>query len=168
MRPTRALIASCALAALPAITHAAVVQYTFEVIIFEGPLVDTLWEGEFSYTEDAEGIELLTLDSLKFHFNGEIYAHTDDTDFPAYPVVIFDEGAFIGIDFLVVNPFGGNIPLAEFAISGDSFAYEPVTRGDEGDPPVFNGDVFYFLVPTPGAASLLGLAALAAVRRRRA
>lgn len=165
MKPVRVLLACCAAAAWASAASAAVVEYTFRVFVTSGPLSETVWDGYFSYTNDgARGEPGIPLDMLTFEFNGGVYHHTDDVDYPFFPLAIIDDGVFQGIDYLVF-PSDGDFQLVSFHIFGTQFLYTPSVR-DDGPEGSLAGFVVYRLVPTPGGAALFGFGVLTAVRRR--
>ncbi len=145
--------------AQPAPLKAAVVAYTFDILIDSGPLQPNSYSGSFAYDTNT-----FNLTSFSFNFEGTQYDETDDPDASA----VFDNGVFLGLEYSV-----GSFPQFSFVpgffdASDASFTYDldaAAARGGAG-----------FLTYTrigrpdvsavPGPLPLLGAAACFGYSRR--
>jgi len=160
----------CALAALGAAaivglcgaTEAGIlVEYTFEVEITTGPLAGEHYFGDFSFFPPSGSFT--ELEDLNFVFQDKLFTEEDDADYPAFPRANFQEGNFVGIDYLV-NIQGDGFIVMGFAIFNNEFTY--LLSGGDGDPS-YGGIVTYHLIPSAGTMALAGSIGLIALRRRR-
>lgn len=90
---------------LPA--QAEIVTYDFTVSVSRGSLAGNVFYGTFSY-DDAflTGLGQETLGTaegltVSMDFLGDRYTELDDADYPAFPVLVFDDGELQQLDFWI-------------------------------------------------------------------
>jgi hypothetical protein len=87
--------------------QASIVTYDFTVNVTEGSLSGQSYSGAFSYddsTLEATGVETLGVDqelSVCMNYAGHTYTEVDDTSYPAFPKLIFEDGTITQLDFWV-------------------------------------------------------------------
>lgn len=160
------------LAAMEAKIQAATITYDFTIDVTSGPLTDTEPSGFFSYdnsTLTGTGLEALGVNqglSIAFNFLGDTYNETNDIDFPAFPIVQFQDRQLLGLSFVAFYaPFFQTIgigdtvdvSIGEIGRGGGSiFAYDTdPSVGFEGV-----GEVTYTARPVPEPSSVAALSAL--------
>jgi hypothetical protein len=163
---TLAAISFAAVEAMP--TQAATIKYNFTANVTSGSNPGQYF-GSFQYDDSfLTGLGLETLgveNSLKvaFNFLGNNFTEEDDADFDAYPIVSFNNGRLLGLNYLVADIF--------------------TIAGDDLDNPDVGGNIFYVFdgsvdatavgtvtysrVPEPLAVSGTAIAATAALFIKR-
>lgn len=148
--------------------QAATLTYDFTTEIISGPQVgNTSWGGYFSFDDSTltgNGVENFGISeglSVFLDMGSRTYIETDDSSFPISPLVTFENGNLLRLDFVPVDP---GYPYAYGSIFGTSFfGY------GEGDTEASEGIVSYTSrstesVPEPNLVlglSLFGLGWLA-------
>lgn len=132
--------------------HAALNTYTFSGALDSGTLIDEAFSGQFSFDDAAligVGSEYLNVNTLNLSFHSQAYTQADAA---ATPGVAFNDGVFLGLDFVVASsdPAFALIPGVVDA-TGAYFAYQP-SVGTSGF-----GSVAYTLaaVPEPKTYAML-------------
>lgn len=149
---------------------AATITYDFTLNVTSGSLAGIQGSGFFSYDDSTlTGIGLETLGdseelSISFDFLGKAYNETDDTDFPDFPLVQFQDSSLLGLSFFTAKNDEFRFQIENSApnpdvLGGNEFTFSS-PRDIEG-----SGVVNYSLrpVPEPGTVSgvvLLGLGGL--------
>ncbi|MEJ1933248.1 PEP-CTERM sorting domain-containing protein [Nostoc sp. NIES-2111] len=133
---TLAAISFAAVEAIP--TQAATIKYKFTANVTSGSNPGE-YLGSFQYDDSfLTGLGLETLgieDGLKVTFNylGETFTEEDDADFDAYPIVSFDDGKILGLNYFVAD---------KFTIAGDL------------DTPDVGGNIFYVIDESVNATAV--------------
>ncbi len=94
-------------------SHAVMVTKTFEAEVMYGSskFIGTVGEGSFIYDDalvSSSGLDFLTAaDGIEIYLDifGQSFSHEDDADFPFYPEIVFLNGAPVGLDFIISEPF---------------------------------------------------------------
>ncbi|MBD2060463.1 hypothetical protein H6F88_31460 [Oculatella sp. FACHB-28] len=87
--------------------QASIVTYDFTVNVTQGPLAGQSYGGTFSYddaTLEGAGVETLGIEqdlSVCMNYFGRNYTEVDDTSYPDFPTLIFEDGAITQLDFWV-------------------------------------------------------------------
>lgn len=87
--------------------HASTVIYDFTVNVTQGSLAGQTFDGTFSYddsTLSGTGVEELGVEQgLKVCMNyaGRNYSETDDTSYPTFPKIVFENGKIKQLDFWI-------------------------------------------------------------------
>lgn len=87
--------------------QASTVSYDFTVNVTQGPLAGQSYSGTFSYddsTLEGSGIEILGIEqelSVCMNYFGRNYTELDDTSYPEFPKLLFEDGAITQLDFWV-------------------------------------------------------------------
>ncbi|NEP00769.1 MAG: PEP-CTERM sorting domain-containing protein [Symploca sp. SIO2E9] len=159
---TGAALTIAAIDANPA--HALRFKSNFTVDITTGDLAGNSYDGYFTF-EDSEltgiGNEEVVADKVSFDFNGITYTEEQDFDYPNAPLVEFDGGSLLGLNFV---PFDEFFALP-FDLINDSFQYFAHNSGEvvvsfQGEGV---GSVTYTEPETiPEPATILGLSVVAA------
>ncbi|AFY28283.1 hypothetical protein [Cyanobium gracile] len=143
----------------PAPIKAAVVDYTFDILIDSGPLTPNSYSGTFSYNSQTFG-----LTDFSFLFQGTQYDEGDDPN----ASVIFDNGVFLGLEYSVDTLPAFSFVPGFFDVSEAFFAYDLDAIGSQGGA----GSLAFTRVVTPdtsavpGPLPLLGAAACFGYSRR--
>ena len=83
------------------------VTYNFTIDVTAGPLADNTYEGSFTYDPASiagEGTEEIGVDdglTASINFYGEDFSEADDSDYPDYPKLVFEDGEVVLLDFWV-------------------------------------------------------------------
>lgn len=145
--------------AQPAPLKAAVVNYTFDILIDSGPLQPNNYSGSFAYDTNS-----FDLTSFSFNFEGVQYDESDDPN----AFAIFDNGVFLGLEYSVDSfPRFSFVP-GFFDVSDASFTYDledAVGRGGAGFL-TYTRVVRPDISAVPGPLPLLGAAACFGYSRR--
>lgn len=87
--------------------HASTITYDFTVNVTQGSLAGNTFNGRFSYddatlkgtgTEELGVAEGLT---VCMNYFGRNYSETDDTSYPAFPKLVFEDGKIKQLDFWI-------------------------------------------------------------------
>jgi hypothetical protein len=166
------LFAACALtfAVHAPSARAAVVTESLTGIVSGGPFASMVGTGSFSYDDSLilGGDEILGVaDGLTVSFSilGQTFTESDDLAFPHTPMLEFEGGTPVFLDFIIAHdPTGpGPTPINDprvLAIIFDEIAPDPGGG--------FSGQVLIIGVPEPAGIALvagLGLGAFAVCRR---
>lgn len=87
--------------------QASVVTYDFTVNVTQGPLAGQSYSGTFRYddsTLEETGVETLGVNqelSVCMNYFGRNYTAVDDTSYPAFPKLIFEDGTITQLDFWI-------------------------------------------------------------------
>lgn len=143
----------------PAPLRAAVVAYTFDILIDSGPLQPNSYSGSFAYDTNT-----FDLTSFSFNFEGVQYDESDDPDASA----VFDNGVFLGLDYSVdTTPRFSFVP-GFFDVSDATFVYDLESTAGRGGA----GSLTFKRIgrpdvsAVPGPLPLLGAAACFGYSRR--
>jgi hypothetical protein len=145
--------------AQPAPLKAAVVNYTFDILIDSGPLTPNSYSGTFAYNSNT-----FNLTDFSFLFQGTQYDENDDLN----ASVVFDNGVFLGLEYSVATlPAFSFVP--GFSDLGEAFfSYDLDAIGSQGGA----GSLAFTRVANPetsavpGPLPLLGAAACFGYSRR--
>lgn len=162
---TLAAISFAAVEAIP--TQAATIKYKFTANVTSGSNPGE-YLGSFQYDDSfLTGLGLETLgieDGLKVTFNylGETFTEEDDADFDAYPIVSFDDGKILGLNYFVADKFtiAGDLDTPD--VGGNIFYVI-----DESVNTTAVGTVTYSRVPEPLAIGGTAIAATAGLFIKR-
>jgi hypothetical protein len=152
-------LALCMALAQPAPLRAAVVDYTFDILIDSGPLQPNSYSGTFSYNTQT-----FDLTDFSFNFQGAPYDESDDPD----ASVFVDNGVFLGLEYAVDTlPSFAFVP-GFFDVGEAFFAYDlDANRGQGGAGNLtFTRVVRPDVSAVPGPLPLLGVAACFGYSRR--
>jgi len=89
------------------LAHASSITYDFTVNVTQGSLAGKTFNGTFSYddaTLKGTGIEELGLAqglTACMNYFGRNYSETDDTSYPAFPKLVFEDGKIKQLDFWI-------------------------------------------------------------------
>jgi len=89
------------------LAHASTITYDFTVNVTQGSLAGKTFNGTFSYddaTLKGTGIEELGLPqglTACMNYFGRNYSETDDTSYPAFPKLVFEDGKIKQLDFWI-------------------------------------------------------------------
>lgn len=145
--------------AQPAPARAAVVKYTFDVLIDSGPLQPNSYSGTFAYNTQT-----LNLTDFSFLFEGTQYDESDDPN----ASVVTDSGVFLGLEYSVGALQSFSFVPGSFDVSEAFFAYDLAASSAQGGA----GSLTFTKVVTPdvdsvpGPLPLLGAAACFGYSRR--
>lgn len=143
----------------PAPVRAAVVNYTFDILIDSGPLQPNSYSGTFSYNSQT-----LNLTDFSFLFEGTPYDESDDPQ----ALVRIDNGVFLGLEYAVdTQPAFSFVP--GFSDVGEAFfSYDLVPGAGQGGAGnlTFTRVVRPDVDAVPGPLPLLGAAACFGYSRR--
>ncbi|MBW4532175.1 MAG: hypothetical protein KME02_15935 [Aphanothece saxicola GSE-SYN-MK-01-06B] len=143
----------------PAPLKAAVVGYTFDVLIDSGPLQPNSYSGSFSYDTQT-----FSLTDFSFLFQGTPYDENDDPN----ASVLFDNGVFLGLEYSVNTLPAFSFVPGFFDVGEAFFAYDLEASGGQGGA----GSLAFTRVlnpetsAVPGPLPLLGAAACFGYSRR--
>jgi len=173
-RLPRNLLAACALtlaAAAPS-ARGALVTESLTGTVSGGPFASTVGIGSFSYDDSliVTGDETLGVAdgvTLSFSILGQTFTESDDLAFPQSPVLEFDGGTPVFLDFIIArDPMGpGPTPINDPRVL--AIIFDEISPDPGGG---FAGQVFIIGVPEPASVALfagLGLGAFAVYRRAR-
>ena len=83
------------------------ITYDFTINVTAGPLANNTYMGSFSYdptTVTGEGLEEIGVDDglkASIVFFEEEFTEADDSNFPDFPVLVFEDGEIVRLDFWV-------------------------------------------------------------------
>jgi hypothetical protein len=143
----------------PAPLKAAVVNYTFDILIDSGPLQPNSYSGSFAYDTNT-----FNLTSFSFNFEGTTYDASDDPD----ATVFIDNGVFLGLEYAIDTQPAFSFVPGFSDISEAFFAYDLVPGTGQGG----SGSLTFTRVvkpetsAVPGPLPLLGAAACFGYSRR--
>ncbi|MCP9797838.1 hypothetical protein [Cyanobium sp. Lug-B] len=145
--------------AQPAPLRAAVVNYTFDILIDSGPLAPNSYSGTFAYNTNT-----LNLTDFSFLFQGTQYDENDDPD----AAVVFDNGVFLGLEYSVDTLPAFSFVPGFFDVNEAFFAYDLDAIGSQGGAGslAFTRVVKPETSTVPGPLPLLGAAACFGYSRR--
>ena len=89
------------------LAHASSITYDFTVNVTQGSLAGKTFNGTFSYddaTLKGTGIEELGVAqglTACMNYFGRNYSETDDTSYPAFPKLVFEDGKIKQLDFWI-------------------------------------------------------------------
>jgi hypothetical protein len=89
------------------LAHASTITYDFTVNVTQGSLAGKTFNGTFSYddaTLKGTGIEELGVAqglTACMNYFGRNYSETDDTSYPAFPKLVFEDGKIKQLDFWI-------------------------------------------------------------------
>lgn len=89
------------------LAHAATITYDFTVNVNQGALAGKTFNGTFSYddaTLKGTGVEELGVAeglTVCMNYLGRNYSETDDTSYPAFPKLVFEDGKIKQLDFWI-------------------------------------------------------------------
>lgn len=167
----RNLLATCALllAAGPS-ARAALLTESLTGVVMSGPFAGTVGTGSFSYDDSliVEGDEILGVAdglTVSFFILGQPFTESDDLAFPHTPLLEFDGGTPVFLDFIIArDPTGPGLgPINDPRVL--AIVFDEISPAPGGG---FSGPVFIIGVPEPSSIALfagLGLAAFALYRR---
>lgn len=168
-----AAISVAAISARPA--QAALLKYDFSAIATSGANPGEYF-GSFSFDDSALtnlGLEDIGVeDGLKVAFNylGTAYDETDDEGYDSFPVVSFQDGKLVGLNYFVADQFYiGNIDFDDASVGGNKF-YNFEQLG-EFSSAIEVGTVTYTKVPEPlsiGGIAIAGTLGLWLNRKKKA
>jgi hypothetical protein len=145
--------------AQPAPLKAAVVNYTFDILIDAGPLQPNTYSGTFAYNTTT-----FDLTDFSFLFQGTTYDENDDPN----ATVFIDNGVFLGLEYAIdTQPAFTFVPGFD-DVSQAFFAYDLVPGTGQGG----SGSLTFTRVvnpktsAVPGPLPLLGAAACFGYSRR--
>ena len=105
---SKGLFASAALSTAvitTSLAHAAPITYDFTVNVTQGSLAGKSFNGTFSYddaTLKGTGVEELGVAqglTVCMNYLGRNYSETDDSSYPAFPKLVFEDGKIKQLDF---------------------------------------------------------------------
>ena len=143
----------------PAPLKAAVVNYTFDILIDAGPLAPNSYTGTFSYNTNT-----FNLTDFAFLFQGTEYDENDDPN----ASVVFDNGVFLGLEYSVSTQPSFSFVPGFSDVSEAFFAYDLDAIGSQGGAGslAFTRVVNPETSTVPGPLPLLGAAACFGYSRR--
>ncbi len=152
-------------------TQAAIINYEFTVDVISGDNPGQYF-GSFRYDDSTltnTGIEAIGTENrlaLAFNYLGNTYTEKDDTDYANFPIVSFNNGSLLGLNYWVAD---------KFAIAGD------LSNPDVGGNKFYGinqsvntrqlGTVKYTQVPEPltiGGTAIAGVMGLWMKRKKKA
>ncbi len=138
--------------AQPAPLKAAVVNYTFDILIDSGPLAPNSYSGTFAYNTNT-----FHLTDFSFLFQGTQYDENDDPG----AAVVFDNGVFLGLEYSVDTLPAFSFVPGFFDVNEAFFAYDLDAIGSQGGAGslAFTRVVKPETSTVPGPLPLLGAAA---------
>ncbi len=143
----------------PAPVRAAVVNYTFDILIDSGPLQPNSYSGTFSYNSQT-----LNLTDFSFLFEGTPYDESDDPN----ASVVIDNGVFLGLEYAFGPQPAFSFVPGFFDVGEAFFTYDPIPGAGQGGA----GSLTFTRVvrpdgdAVPGPLPLLGAAACFGYSRR--
>ena len=143
----------------PAPAKAAVVAYTFDILIDSGPLQPNSYSGSFAYNTNT-----FDLTSFSFNFEGNQYDAGGDPG----ASVVFDNGVFLGLEYSISTLPAFSFVPGFFDVGDASFTYDLAASAAQGGA----GNITYTRVirpetsSVPGPLPLLGAAACFGYSRR--
>ncbi len=145
--------------AQPAPARAAVVNYTFDVLIDSGPLQPNSYSGSFAYNTQT-----LNLTDFSFLFEGAQYDEGDDPN----AFVVIDNGVFLGLEYSVGTLPSFSFVAGSFDVSEAFFAYDLAASSAQGGAGslTFTKVIRPEVDAVPGPLPLLGAAACFGYSRR--
>jgi hypothetical protein len=103
--------------------QAAVVDYTFDVLIDSGPLKPNSYSGTFAYNTQT-----FNLTDFSFLFQGTQYDESDDPN----ASVVFDNGVFLGLDYSVSTLPAFSFVPGFFDVGEAFFSYDLAASSGQG------------------------------------
>ena len=143
---------------LPASSALALITEPLSGEVFIGPATGEMALGSFTYDETLiTGVgdeEIDAIDGLlvELTFVGKTFFETDDIDFDSFPILGFEDGLPVFLDFVVDDTDGVGTEIDDPRMDG-FFMIEIIPDPVGG----FFGEIFTFIIPEPSALALMGL-----------
>lgn len=143
----------------PAPAQAAVVNYTFDILIDSGPLEPNSYSGSFAYNTQT-----LDLTDFSFLFEGTQYDESDDPN----ASVSLDNGVFLGLEYSAGSQPSFSFVPGFFDVGEAFFTYDLGASSGQGGAGslTFTRVVRPDVDAVPGPLPLLGAAAFFGYSRR--